>query len=92
MLQQINWTEWFSNHPNNKDDNRNMAAFSSILEAGFSEEEKLQSLVEEIDTVILLQFPNQLISSIFLKKLGRSPLRGERSLACFFVPDLRRIT
>ena len=30
-----------------------MAAFSSILEAGFSEEEKLRSLVEEIDTVIL---------------------------------------
>jgi hypothetical protein len=30
-----------------------MAAFSSILKAGFSEEEKLRSLVEEIDTVSL---------------------------------------
>ena len=40
MLPQINWTKWFSNLPNNKDANRNMAAFSSILEAGLSEEEK----------------------------------------------------
>ena len=48
MLPQINWTEWFSNHPNNEDGNRNMAAVSSILEAGFSEEEKLRSLVEEL--------------------------------------------
>ena len=53
MLPQINWTEWFSNHPNNEDGNRNMAAVSSILKAGFSEEEKLRSLVEEIDTVSL---------------------------------------
>ena len=30
-----------------------MAAFSSILEAGSSQEEKLRSLVEEIDTIIL---------------------------------------
>jgi len=30
-----------------------MAAFSSILEAGCFEEEKLRSLVKDIDTVIL---------------------------------------
>jgi hypothetical protein len=53
MLPQINWTKWFGNHPNNEDGNRNMAAFSSILEAGSSQEEKLRSLVEEIDTIIL---------------------------------------
>jgi hypothetical protein len=29
-----------------------MAAFSSILEAGSSQEEKLRSLVEEIDTIL----------------------------------------
>jgi len=38
-----------------------MAAFSSILEAGFSEEEKLRSLVEEIDTVILAADANNKI-------------------------------
>jgi hypothetical protein len=47
MLLQINWTEWFSNHPNNEDGKRNMAAFSSILEAGSLQKDKLQPLVEE---------------------------------------------
>jgi len=41
MMPQIIWTEWFSNHPNNEDGNRNMAAFSSTLEVALSEEEKV---------------------------------------------------
>ena len=61
MLPQINWIKWFSNHPNNEDGNRNMAAFSSILESGLSEEEKLRSLVEDIDTVILAADANNKI-------------------------------
>ena len=49
--------------------------------------ESLCSLLVEVNIIMstLLQFPNRLISSLFLKKPGRSPTRGERSLPCFFV-------
>jgi len=60
-MPQFNWTKWYRNHPNNEDGNRNMAAFSSILDAGLSEEEKFRSLVEDIDTVILAANANKKI-------------------------------
>ena len=75
MLPQINWTKWFSKHPNNEDGYRNMAAFSSIVEAGFSEEEKLRSLVEEIDTLILAADANNKIMILHSPK----NFRGTRS-------------
>jgi hypothetical protein len=53
MLKQNNWISWFINHPTNEDGNRNLNSFSDILGAGTSDKEKLRSLVEEIDTVIL---------------------------------------
>ncbi len=83
MLQQIDWTEWFSSHPNIKDGNRNMSAFSSILKAGFSEEEKLWSLVEEIDTVILAADANNKIM-IFRspKNFGGTRSRPDNKVVC----------
>ena len=50
MVPQNNGIEWFSNHPNNEDGNRNMAAFGSILEAGSLQEEKLGIIVKEQKT------------------------------------------
>ena len=83
MLPQINWTEWFSNHPNNEDGNRNMAAFSSILEAGLSEEEKLQSLVEEINTVILAADANNKIMILHSpKNFGGTRSRPNNKVVC----------
>ncbi len=83
MLPQINWTKWFSNHPNNEDGNRNMAAFSSILKAGFSEEEKLRSLVEEIDTVILAANANNKIMILHNpKNFGGTRSRPDNKVVC----------
>jgi len=83
MLPQINWTEWFSNLPNNKDSNRNMAAFSSILEAGLSEEEKLRSLVGEIDTVILAANANNKIMILHSpKNFGGTRSRPNNKVVC----------
>ena len=83
MLPQINWTEWFSNHPNNEDGNRNMAAFSSILESGLSEEEKLRSLVEEIDTVILAADANNKIMIFHSpKNFGGTRSRPDNKVVC----------
>jgi hypothetical protein len=42
-------SEWLSNHPSNKDGNRNMVAFSKVLGAGVSNAEKLSSMTKEID-------------------------------------------
>jgi hypothetical protein len=53
MLTQNNWINWFINHPTNEDGNRNLNSFINILGAGTLDKEKLRSLVEEIDTVIL---------------------------------------
>jgi hypothetical protein len=83
MLPQINWTEWFSNHPNNEDGNRNMAAFSSILESGLSEEEKLRSLVEDIDTVILAADANNKIMILHSpKNFGGTRSRPDNKVVC----------
>jgi hypothetical protein len=53
MLKQSNRINWFINHPTNEDGNRNLNSFSNILGAGTSDKEKMRSLVEEIDMVIL---------------------------------------
>ena len=83
MLPQINWIEWFSNHPHNEDGNRNMAAFSSILESGLSEEEKLRSLVEEIDTVILAADANNKIMILHSpKNFGGTRSRPDNKVVC----------
>ena len=83
MLPQKNWIEWFSNHPNNEDGNRNMAAFSSILESGLSEEEKLRSLVEEIDTVILAADANNKIMILHSpKNFGGTRSRPDNKVVC----------
>ena len=47
------WLDWFLNHISNDAGNRNLQAFSDILSSGATNTEKLQSLVEETDTVIL---------------------------------------
>ena len=73
----------FSNLPNNEDGNRNMAAFSSILEAGLSEEEKLQSLVEEINTVILAADANNKIMILHSpKNFGGTRSRPNNKVVC----------
>jgi hypothetical protein len=59
-----------------------MAAFSSILEAGFSEEEKLRSLVEEIDTVILAADANNKIMILHPKNFGGTRSRSDNKVVC----------
>jgi len=62
-----------------------MAAFSSILEPGLSEEEKLRSLVEEIDTVILAANANNKIMILHSpKNFGgtRSKSRPNNKVVC----------
>jgi hypothetical protein len=83
MWPQINWTEWFSNHFYNEDGNRNMATFSSILEAGSSQEKKLPSLVEEIDTVILAaNAKNRIMIFHSPKNFGGTRLRPDNKVIC----------
>jgi hypothetical protein len=52
MLPHKRWIDWFLKHPSNKDCNRNMAGFSSILGSEVPNAEKLSLLIEEIDKVI----------------------------------------
>jgi hypothetical protein len=83
MLPQNNWVEWFSNHPSTEDGNGNMAPFSSILEAGFSREEKLQSLDKEIDTVISAANANNNIMILHSpKNFGGTISRTDNKVVC----------
>ena len=83
MLPQNNLTECFSNYQNNEDGNRNMAAFSIILKAGSSQEEKLWSLVEEIETVILAADANNNIMILHNpKNFGGTRSRQDNKVVC----------
>jgi hypothetical protein len=83
-LTQNNWINWFIKHPSNKDRNRNLNSFSNILGAGTSDKEKLRSLVEEIDTVILAAdaYKNIMILHNPAKNFGRTRPRPANKVAC----------
>jgi len=60
-----------------------MAAFSSTLKAGSSQEEKLLSLVEEIDTVILAaDANNKIMILISPKNFGGTRSRPDNKVVC----------
>ena len=48
-----NWRDYFMNHPNTDAGNENMTAFTAALSSELEDDERVESLVEEIDTVIL---------------------------------------
>ncbi len=71
------WAHWFVNHPSNDAGNKNLPAFSSMLDANSSIEAKLKDLVEEIDTVILAANANKALTLFHsprtLEEQGPSP-------------------
>jgi hypothetical protein len=83
MLTENNWIDWFVNHPTNEQGNRNLNSFSDILGAGTSDKEKLRSLVEEIDRVILAADAYKNIMILHNpKNFGGTRLRQASKVAC----------
>jgi hypothetical protein len=58
-----NWSDWCTNLASYEAGNRNMQAYSNILEARHSEVEKLRSVIEEKDSGILAANANRNILS-----------------------------
>jgi hypothetical protein len=58
-MTQPNWSDWFTNLASNEAGNKNMQMYSDTFESGHSDIEKLHSVVEEIDTVILAADANK---------------------------------
>ena len=48
-----NWSDWCTNLASYEAGNRNMQAYSNILEARHSEVEKIRSVIEEKDSGVL---------------------------------------
>ncbi len=83
MLLHNNWIEWFSNHPSNKDGNRNTVAFSGILGSRVSKEKKLRSLIKEMDKVILAANGNNKIMILYSpKNFGGTRSRPDNKVVC----------
>ena len=77
------WANWFINHPSNDAGNKNLPAFSSTLDADFSNEAKLKDLVEEIDTVILAANVNKKLALFHSpKNFGGTRTRPDDKVAC----------
>ena len=75
------WLDWFLNHPSNDGGNRNLQAFSNILSSDATHAAKLQSLIEEIDTVILAaDGSNNIMIMHSLKNLGGTRSRPENKV------------
>ena len=77
------WLDWFINHTSNDAGNRNLQAFSDILSSESNGAEKLRSLVEEIDTVILAANANNNIMIMHSpKNLGGTRSRPDNKVVC----------
>jgi hypothetical protein len=68
MPTQPNWSNWFTNHPSNDAGNKNMQAISDILSSGDPTDSKIQSSVEDIDTVILAADANKKVMNFHSPK------------------------
>jgi hypothetical protein len=62
MTTHTTWSNWSINHFSNDPGNNNLQAFSNILSSEENKVKKLQSLVEEFDTVILAAIANKNIT------------------------------
>ncbi len=75
------WLDWFLNHLSNDGGNRNLQAFSDILSSDATHAAKLQSLIEEIDTVILAaDGSNNIMIMHSLKNLGGTRSRQKNKV------------
>ena len=77
------WLDWFINRTSNDAGNRNLQAFSDILSSESNGAEKLRSLVEEIDTVILAANANNNIMIMHSpKNLGGTRSQPDNKVVC----------
>ena len=77
------WKLWFSSLPENEEGNRNMAAFSTALNAGKSAIEKIKNLTDNQNNVFLLVDGTGLIKVYHSpKNFGGTLLRPSNKVAC----------
>ena len=56
--------QYFCFLPGNEDGNRNMCAYFNTLNSNKSPNDRLKSLAEDLDTVILMADENKMISTV----------------------------
>ncbi len=79
------WSNRFINHESNDASNRNLQAFSNSLSSGASNAERLLSMAEEIDTVILAANARRNIMILHSPKdFGGTRTRPDNKVSCMF--------